>query len=82
MPHELALKKEEIQELRAAGYTVERAVDNDTSGYVWRHKDGASQVQDTPQQPPRRTKEQAWYDCAQYHGMNVSSTPEPDWAGA
>ncbi len=74
-----ALSENEIQKLRKAGYTVERAVDTDTAGYVWRHKDGASQLQDTPQQPQRRSAAQAWYDCAQYYGLNVSTTPEPDW---
>lgn len=80
MSKELALSESEMQELRDAGYVVERAVDTTTTGYVWRNpKSGASQLQDTPQQPPRRSAAQAWYDCAQYHGLNVSTVTEPDW---
>jgi len=82
MSKALALSEKEIQELCMAGFTVERAADTGTAGFVWRHKDGASQRIDTPKHPPRRSAAQAWYECAQYHGLNVSTMPEPDWEDA
>jgi hypothetical protein len=79
MSNELALSEKEINELRAARFYVERAADTDGAGWVWASKDGASQLVDTPQQPPRRTAAQAWYDCAQYYAGAVSTKTEPDW---
>lgn len=72
------LDPDEIKQLRADGYNVDRVNDLDNAGYVWTHKHGASQLRDT-KQPPRRTAAQAWYDCAQYAGLNGGAPAEPDW---
>ena len=79
MSNTLALSESEIEDLRARGFYVERAADTESSGFIWRHRHGASQLIDTPHQPPRRSAAQAWYDCARYDALDVNPTTEPDW---
>ncbi len=77
MPHELALSQSEIQELRAAGYTVERTAD--TAGFIWRNPgSGASQLNAT-KQPSRHSEAQAWHDCSIYVSPDGPDTLRFDW---
>ena len=75
------ISKEQIQNLMEMGYSVEIAFDGDPQLYKWVHlTSGESQSNHKNQQPFRRTKKQAWYDCMRYLDGDIPQKPDPDWA--
>ena len=79
MQHKLALSDSEIEELRAAGYTVVTVTDLDKSAYIWQSTDKSGATQRHTQQPPRSTAAQAWHDLSLYLSPDGPNTPRPDW---
>ncbi len=78
MQHKLALSDSEINDMRAAGYTVSEVIDTSESGYAWQHPGSGAKQQDT-EQPLRRTQAQAWHDLSLYLSPDGPDTPRTDW---
>jgi hypothetical protein len=71
------LDPKEIAALRAAGFYVAPVAGQSEERYTWANKSGARQ-KDT-QQPPRRSEDQAWYDCNEYATDGDPGPARPDW---
>lgn len=78
---ELGPTKEQIENLKAAGYSVYTVCDQDPCVYAWMNSSGAAQSDSDirARQPFRLSAAQAWDDCNAYYSGCVPRIANPDW---